>query len=189
MILLYLNLRGLIFLLLFFPITPSFLPPFLPLSLPLPIPSIHPSIQRLTWTWHLEEWKDGFKIYVSRFRVGAADWRCTGDRRRAEEGARCTLLPTSLNPGAANPTGRPLCDVRRGLPHERWAGWRWGSYNRLDFISSLWRCSSAHERDARVSQQTTAGASLQIKGRRIKTTTLERQSKGNLWFASYINIF
>ena len=24
--------------------------------------------RRLTWTWHLEEWKDGFKIYVSRFR-------------------------------------------------------------------------------------------------------------------------
>lgn len=60
--------------------------------------------------------------------MGAVDWHCAGDRgwegrREGEEGEEGAQTPSSLNPGSENLTGRPLCDVRRGVPHEHeWGG-------------------------------------------------------------------
>lgn len=59
-------------------------------------PNLPLFFHRLTWTWHLEEWKDGFKIYVSRFRASAG-W-CTWCR-----GGVWTVLCLCLHGRTATP--------------------------------------------------------------------------------------
>lgn len=71
-------------------------------------------LHRLTWTWHLEEWKDGFKIYVSRFRADWCTWDGDGEEFSVDAGRVARWCPcmrertvTPLKPRRTNPTGRP----------------------------------------------------------------------------------